>query len=67
MPDNPNYEVREDGAWRKESAPDATPKFRKNWLQRKLDSLENAQQGVSDLRRRQNERNREYRERHEDA
>ena len=65
MPDNPNYEERGDGAWRKENAPDANPKYRRDWLQRKLDIRELTRQGVSDLRQKQNERNEEYRRRHE--
>lgn len=64
MPDNPNYEERDGGNWRKENAPDAKHKSRINWA--RVESVENARQGVSELRRIQNQRNEEHRKRHGD-
>lgn len=62
MADNSNYQEVNGGLWRKPEAPDARHKSRLNW--KRQENLDAIRQGISELRRRQNERNEEYRRRH---
>jgi hypothetical protein len=62
MSGNSNYEETESGWNRKPTAPDAKHKSRINWL--RVESVDNARSGVSELRKRQNERNEEHRKKH---
>lgn len=59
---NSNYEERNGGMWRKPEAPDARHESRIKW--KRQENLEVIRQSISELRRRQNERNEEYKRRH---
>lgn len=57
---NPNYHETADGYERRESATDAQHKSRLDW--QRNENLKEIRQGVSDLRREQDRRNEEYRQ-----
>jgi hypothetical protein len=59
---NSNYRETPDGWERRPDAPDVKSPSRINWG--RVQSVNNARQGVSELRQRQNERNEEYRRKH---
>jgi hypothetical protein len=62
MPTNPNYHETSDGWERKSDAPDAKHPSRINWD--RIQRVNDARQGVSDLRQKQDQRNEEYRRKH---
>lgn len=62
MPTNSNYQETNEGWERKSDAPNAQHESRINWG--RVDSVNNARQGVSDLREKQNQRNEEHRKSH---
>lgn len=61
---NSNYEESDDGYVRRNDAPDAKHKSRISW--RRMENLQTIRSSVSELRRKQNERNEEYRRTHDD-
>lgn len=62
MADNPNYVQTSTGWVRKEGAPDAAHKSRINWD--RVQSVENARKGVSELRQKQDAANKAHKEKH---
>lgn len=57
---NNAWEEKEDGWHRRDDAPPSKPTI--DWGRR--ESVQNAREGVSDLRQKQNERNEEYKRKH---